>query len=80
MSAADSPPEDSFKLERERKKRELRARLKAEHSAPTLTITSQPEIVIRDAAYWTHPPELRLKYMKAAEEAREKWVGHRKTI
>jgi len=62
--------------EHERKKREFRARLKREHEAATKikTVTTQAEIAIGDAAYWAHPPELRLKYLKEAEEARAKWA------
>jgi hypothetical protein len=60
----------------ESRKAKLRARLKAEHleASRTKTVTTREEIAIRDAAYWTHPPELRLKYAKEAEEARAKWA------
>jgi hypothetical protein len=55
-----------------RKKRELRARLKSEHGVATKarSVITREEIAIRDAAYWTHPPELRTRYAEDAEQAR----------
>jgi hypothetical protein len=56
-----------------RKKRELRARLKSEHDVATKarSVTTREEIAIREAAYWTHPPGLRMRYAEEAEQKKK---------
>jgi hypothetical protein len=62
--------------EHERKKQELRARLEVERRAPLQTVTTDKEMEISNEAYWVNPPPLRVKYMKEAEEARERYGPH----
>jgi hypothetical protein len=61
--------------EHERKKRELRARFKAQHESAThtRTVTTKGEIAINDAARWQHPSEFRAQAIAEAEAARLKW-------
>jgi len=62
--------------EKERRKTELRARLKKELAGPTQTVKDRVRIESKNLSYWTSGGMsfLRRKFMIEAEEARERWA------